>query len=106
MFVFVRKDVKDFLIGFLTTVLILLSIIFVLDFLSPHISVQRSSMTTTPNEIERVVFLEKGERFVDLGGRSDAPSIVTEYAPEKEAKTYIVRHYNCGFVRPFKIIEQ
>ena len=100
---------KDFLIGFLTTGLILLSLAFVFDFLSNNNLLHGSpaiEMTGTSDKIENVVFLEKGERFVDLSGRCDAPSIVTEYAPEKPSKTYFVRHYNCGFIKPFKIIEQ
>lgn len=91
---------KDFLIGFLMTCLLLMTAVFLADFLTPRISIQSS-----PDKSENVVFLEKGERFVDLGGRCNAPSIVTEYAPEKLPKTYFVRH-NCAFVKPLKIVEQ
>ena len=93
---------KDFLIGFLITLLILVSCTVIIDLCDDP----TTTTTVVGAEIYDTIKLPKGERYVDLAGNTNVPQVVVEYAPEKAPKTYIVRRYNSTHNDPLMIIEQ
>ena len=93
---------KDFLIGFLVTLLILVSGTVIIGLCD----VPTTTTTVVGAEIYDTIKLPKGERYVDLAGDMDVPQVVVEYAPEKAPKTYIVRRFNTTRNDPLMIIEQ
>lgn len=95
-------NMKDFLIGFLITLFILVGCIVIIDLCDGP----TTTTTVVGEEIYDTIKLPKGERYVDLAGNTGVPQVVVEYAPEKAPKTYIVRRFNATRNEPLMIIEQ